>query len=99
MSEMRFDDDVVIVTGAGRGLGREYALAFAARGAAVVVNDVGAESDGSGGSRSVAQRVVDEIAASGGRAVIDGNSVASAEGARAEAFSLARSSRRRGRRA
>jgi NAD(P)-dependent dehydrogenase (short-subunit alcohol dehydrogenase family) len=83
MSEMRFDDDVVIVTGAGRGLGREYALAFAARGAAVVVNDIGAEADGSGGSRAVAQGVVDEIVAAGGRAVADTNSVATSEGAAA----------------
>lgn len=83
MSEMRFDDDVVIVTGAGRGLGREYALAFAARGAAVVVNDIGAEADGSGGSRAVAQGVVDEIVAAGGRAVADTNSVATGEGAAA----------------
>jgi NAD(P)-dependent dehydrogenase (short-subunit alcohol dehydrogenase family) len=83
MSEMRFDDDVVIVTGAGRGLGREYALAFAARGAAVVVNDIGAEADGSGGSRAVAQGVVDEIVAVGGRAIADTNSVVTAEGAAA----------------
>lgn len=83
MSDMRFDDDVVIVTGAGRGLGREYALAFAARGAAVVVNDIGAEADGSGGSRAVAQGVVDEIVAAGGRAVADTNSVATGEGAAA----------------
>lgn len=83
MSDMRFDDDVVIVTGAGRGLGREYALAFAARGAAVVVNDIGAEADGSGGSRAVAQGVVGEIVAAGGRAVADTNSVATGEGAAA----------------
>jgi NAD(P)-dependent dehydrogenase (short-subunit alcohol dehydrogenase family) len=83
MSEMRFDDDVVIVTGAGRGLGREYALAFAARGAAVVVNDIGAEADGSGGSRAVAQGVVDEIVAAGGRAVADTNSVVTSDGAAA----------------
>lgn len=83
MTEMRFDEDVVIVTGAGRGLGREYALAFAARGAAVVVNDLGAEADGSGGSRAVAQGVVDEILAAGGRAVADTNSVATSDGARA----------------
>ncbi len=83
MSEMRFDDDVVIVTGAGRGLGREYALAFAARGAAVVVNDIGAEADGSGGSQAVAQGVVDQIVAAGGRAVVDTNSVATSEGAAA----------------
>ena len=75
---MRFDDDVVIITGAGRGLGREYALAFAKRGAAVVVNDPGTE-DG----RSVAQAVVDEIAALGGRAMMDANSVAERAGAAA----------------
>ena len=80
---MRFDDDVVIVTGAGRGLGREHALAFAARGAAVVVNDLGAAMTGEGGTDSVAQGVVDEIVAAGGRAVADGNSVATAAGARA----------------
>uniref|UniRef100_UPI0035CCA0CB SDR family NAD(P)-dependent oxidoreductase n=1 Tax=uncultured Sphingomonas sp. TaxID=158754 RepID=UPI0035CCA0CB len=74
LTEMRFDDDVVIVTGAGRGLGREHALAFALRGAAVVVNDV---------DTSVARAVVQEIAASGGRAVADGHSVADATGAAA----------------
>ncbi len=79
----RFDDDVVIVTGAGRGLGREHALQFAARGAAVVVNDAGVESDGSGGSTAVAQAVVDEIVAAGGRAVADAHSVVTAAGAQA----------------
>ncbi len=84
MSEpMRFDDDVVIVTGAGRGLGREYALAFAARGAAVLVNDPGVAPDGSGGEASVAQAVVDEIKSGGGRAVADMHSVATTEGAAA----------------
>lgn len=80
---MRFDDDVVIVTGAGRGLGREHALAFAARGAAVVVNDPGVDSDGSGTERSVAQTVVDEIVAAGGRAIADRNSVSTRAGAEA----------------
>ncbi|KAK0332384.1 hypothetical protein LTR94_025113, partial [Friedmanniomyces endolithicus] len=83
MTEMRFDDDVVIVTGAGRGLGREHALAFAARGAAVVVNDIGVDSDGEGGSASVAQAVVVEILAAGGRAVADCHSITTAEGASA----------------
>lgn len=83
MMEMRFDDDVVIITGAGRGLGREHALAFAARGAAVVVNDIGVEADGRGGSAKVAQAVVDEILGAGGRAVADSHSVATAEGATA----------------
>ena len=81
MHEMRFDGDVVIVTGAGRGLGREHALGFAARGAALVVNDVGVEPDGAGGSSAVAQAVVNEIVAAGGRAIADNHSVATADGA------------------
>lgn len=83
MTEMRFDDDVVIVTGAGRGLGREYALAFARRGAAVVVNDPGTETDAQGVTRGVAEGVVSEISAFGGRAVADTNSVATSAGAEA----------------
>lgn len=78
-AQMRFDDDVVLVTGAGRGLGREYALAFAARGAAVVVNDI---ADDAGGL-SAAGAVVDEIVASGGRAFAAVGSIDSADGARA----------------
>jgi NAD(P)-dependent dehydrogenase (short-subunit alcohol dehydrogenase family) len=72
---------VVIVTGAGRGIGRAHALAFAAEGALVVVNDIGAELDGSGGSASPAQDVVAEIEASGGRAVVNGDDVADWAGA------------------
>lgn len=66
---LRFDDRVVIVTGAGQGLGRSHALEFARRGARVVVNDLGASTAGKGTSSSVAQRVVDEIKAEGGQAV------------------------------
>ncbi|HLT70468.1 MAG TPA: SDR family oxidoreductase [Acidimicrobiales bacterium] len=73
---------VVIVTGAARGIGRAHALEFARQGAKVVVNDVGVELDGTGGSRAAAQQVVDEIAAAGGEAVANTDDVADWEGAR-----------------
>jgi NAD(P)-dependent dehydrogenase (short-subunit alcohol dehydrogenase family) len=70
-----FKGRVAIVTGAGGGLGRQHALALAARGAKVVVNDLGGARDGSGGSVSAAQAVVDEIKAAGGEAIANGASV------------------------
>lgn len=72
---LRFDNRVAIVTGAGGGLGREHALALAARGARVVVNDLGGARDGSGGSSSAAEAVVAEIKAAGGEALANGASV------------------------
>ncbi len=73
-----FTGRVAIVTGAGGGLGRCHALALAARGARVVVNDLGGAADGSGGSASAAQRVVDEILAAGGQAIANAASVTDA---------------------
>ena len=66
---IRFDDRVVLITGAGRGLGAAYARALAARGASLVVHDAGVEQDGSGGDPAVADAVVAEIADAGGTAV------------------------------
>ncbi len=78
-----FNDQVVIVTGAGRGLGRLYALDLARRGASVVVNDVGSSMGGDGADPDVADRVVDEIRAHGGIAVACHESVGSPEGGEA----------------
>lgn len=77
-----FDNKVVVVTGAGGGLGREYALAFAAEGASVVVNDLGGSRDGVGQGSAMADHVVDEIKAAGGSAVANYDSVATWDGAK-----------------
>lgn len=69
---IEFNNQVAIVTGGGTGLGRSHALQLAARGAKVVVNDLGGSRDGSGGSTSVAQMVADEILAAGGEAIASG---------------------------
>src|SRR6478735_12415869 len=74
-------DRVVIVTGAGGGLGREYALTLAKEGACVVVNDLGGARDGTGGGSAMADHVVSEIKEAGGRAVANYDSVAEPEGA------------------
>ncbi|MFD6355815.1 SDR family oxidoreductase [Nocardia tengchongensis] len=76
-------DRVIIVTGAGGGLGREYALLLASEGALVVVNDLGGARDGSGSGHNMADAVVEEIRAAGGTAVANYDSVATEEGAKA----------------
>lgn len=75
---------VVIVTGAARGIGRGHALEFARQGARVVVNDLGAEVDGTGSSDGAAGEVADEIRALGGEAVVNGEGVADFDGAARE---------------
>ncbi len=81
--QLGFDGKVVIITGAGGGLGRQHALLMAARGALVVINDLGGAVDGSGSDKGAAERVVDEIKALGGEAVADTNSVATPAGGKA----------------
>ena len=81
MTELRFDGRTVIVTGAGRGVGRSHALSFAQRGARVVVADLGGALDGSGSSNDPADEVVKEIEAAGGEAVACYASVADEAGA------------------
>ena len=75
------DGRVAIITGAGRGIGREHALYFASGGAKVVVNDLGGANDGSGADLTPAQQVVEEVRALGGEAVVNGDNVADWEGA------------------
>jgi NAD(P)-dependent dehydrogenase (short-subunit alcohol dehydrogenase family) len=81
-NKLRFDNRVAVITGAGRGLGRSYALLLAARGAKVVVNDLGSSLQGDGADANPAQDVVREIEALGGIAVASTASVATAEGGR-----------------
>lgn len=81
MQEVSFDGRVAVITGAGGGLGKAYALLLAARGAKVVVNDLGGTFDGSGADTTPAQKVVDEIKAGGGEAVANYDSVSEWESA------------------
>ena len=81
--QLGYDGKVVIITGAGGGLGRQHALLMASRGALIVINDLGGAVDGSGSDKGAAERVVDEIKALGGEAVADTNSVATPEGGKA----------------
>ena len=78
-NELRFDDRVVVVTGAGAGLGRSHALDFARRGAQVVVNDLGGGGHGDGKSSEAADKVVQEILDAGGEAVANYDSVEDGE--------------------
>ena len=80
MGDIRFDGRVAVITGAGGGLGKTYALEFARRGARIVVNDLGGKADGTGKGSSMADAVVDEIKAAGGEAVANYDSVATPEG-------------------
>ena len=82
-NELRFDEQVAVITGAGRGLGRQYALLLASRGARVVVNDIGGSVTGDGSSREAADDAVEEIRRQGGEAVADSHSVTNPDDAAA----------------
>jgi len=83
MSDIRFDGRVAVITGAGGGLGKTYALEIGRRGGKVVVNDLGGATDGSGGGSSMADQVVKEITEAGGEAVANYDSVSTPEGGEA----------------
>lgn len=83
MSELRFDGRVAVITGAGRGLGRAYALLLGSKGARVVVNDLGSSMKGDGADAGPAEEVAAEIRAAGGEAVACTESVATPEGGKA----------------
>ncbi|NQX88696.1 MAG: SDR family oxidoreductase [Halioglobus sp.] len=80
MADIRYDERVAVITGAGGGLGRAYALHLAERGAKVVVNDIGGSAEGQGNGTHAANRVVAEIKSAGGDAVANYDSVATAKG-------------------
>jgi NAD(P)-dependent dehydrogenase (short-subunit alcohol dehydrogenase family) len=83
MAEIRFDGRVAVITGAGGGLGRTYALEIARRGGMVVVNDLGGKGDGTGASHSLADQTVKEINEAGGKAVANYDSVSTPQGGEA----------------
>ena len=80
MSDINFENKTVVVTGAGNGLGKAYAMEFAKRGANVVVNDIGGSVDGAGSENAPADIVVEEIKSNGGSAVANYDSVATKDG-------------------
>ena len=83
MADIRFDGRVAVITGAGGGLGRTYALEIARRGGMVVVNDLGGKGDGTGAGHSMADQTVKEINEAGGKAVANYDSVSTPEGGEA----------------